>query len=123
MPATFDEMQISQLVDRFYSRARKDDLLGPIFSAAVGDNWDLHLTKMKDFWSSIMLASRKYKGNPMPAHVLLPRLAPLHFERWLALWRDTAAEVCSGPSAAIYVQKAEFMAERLLSAIELHHAG
>ncbi|MEO8724628.1 MAG: group III truncated hemoglobin [Acidobacteriaceae bacterium] len=122
MPATFDEMQISQLVDRFYSRARKDELLGPIFSDAVGDNWDLHLAKMKDFWSSIMLASRKYKGNPMLAHVLLPRLSPIHFERWLAIWRDTAAEVCSGASGAMYVQKAEFMAERLLSAIELHHA-
>lgn len=118
-----NEIEISELVERFYSRARKDELLGPVFAAAVGDNWDLHLAKMKDFWSTIMLASRRYKGNPMLAHVLLPRIGKAHFDRWLALWRETTAEVCDGASGPLYVKKAELMGERLLAAIEMQHSS
>lgn len=118
-----NELQISQLVDHFYSRARKDELLGPIFSEAVGDNWDAHLGKMKDFWSSIMLASRRYKGNPMMAHVLLPRLGKIHFDRWLALWKETTTEICGEVAGSLYMKKAELMGEQLLTAIEMHHAS
>lgn len=115
------EEQIVQLVNRFYSRVRQDELLGPVFSQAVGDDWDAHLAKMSDFWSSVVLASRRYKGNPMMAHLLLPRLHRAHFERWLKEWKNTAAEVLGEVAAAVFVKKAEYMAERLLAAIDTHH--
>jgi hemoglobin len=115
------EEEIAQLVDRFYSRVRQDEILGPIFAQAVGDDWDAHLGKMSDFWSSVVLASRRYKGNPMMAHLLLPRLSRSHFERWLKEWRNTAAEVLGEIRAAVFVKKAEYMAERLLAAIDAHH--
>jgi hemoglobin len=115
------EEQIAELVDRFYSRVRKDELLGPVFAQAVGDDWDAHLSKMTDFWSSVVLASRRYKGHPMMAHLLLPRLSRSHFERWLKEWRSTAAEVLGEIPAAVFVKKAEYMAERLLAAIDTHH--
>lgn len=117
-----NELQISELVERFYSRARQDELLGPVFAAAVGDHWDTHLAKMKDFWSTLMLATRRYKGNPMMAHMVVPGIGPAHFERWLALWRETAAQTCPAPWDALYIAKAEMIGERLLAAIASQYA-
>ena len=115
------EQQIKELVDSFYSRVRNDELLGPIFATAIGEHWEEHLAKMADFWSSVVLASRRYKGNPMLAHIALPRLGRDHFERWLLHWRATASELFGEMQASVFVSKAEFMAERLLLAIESHH--
>lgn len=110
------ETQIGELVDRFYAQVRKDEMLGPIFSEAIGDQWDSHLATMRTFWSSIMLGSAGYKGNPLAVHLRLPDLTPRHFERWLSLWRETASEVC-GDQGTVFVQRAEAIAGRLLSAV------
>ncbi len=55
----------------------------------------------------------------MMAHLGLPRLTREHFDRWLELWRQTTSEVCTEPSASVFVEKAEMIAERLLHAISL----
>jgi hemoglobin len=115
------EEQIKELVDCFYSRVREDELLGPVFADAIGENWGDHLAKMCAFWSTVVLASRRYKGNPMQVHIELPRLNENHFERWLSLWRFTTSELLGETHARIFVWKAEFIAERLLSAIDLYH--
>lgn len=117
----FSEEQIAELVDRFYARVRADEVLGPIFEAATGDGWAPHLARMRAFWSSVMLASRTYKGNPMVAHLNLPRLTREHFDRWLEMWRQTAGELCSAPAAEQFIGKAEMIAERLLGTISLYH--
>ncbi|HEY4123707.1 MAG TPA: group III truncated hemoglobin [Rhizomicrobium sp.] len=56
---------IRKLVFGFYVKVRKDDVLGPIFARAIGDDWDPHLEKMCDFWSSVMCMTGRYKGKPM----------------------------------------------------------
>lgn len=115
------EQQIAELVDTFYGRVRNDALLGPVFAAAIGDHWPEHLAKMSDFWSTVVLASRRYKGNPMLTHLSLPRLGREHFQRWLEHWRLTARELLGEVHADVFIRKAEFMAERLLLAIDTHH--
>jgi hemoglobin len=55
------EAEIDRLVRAFYRRVRSDALLGPIFNNAIQD-WDHHLGKLVDFWSSVMLGSGRYKG-------------------------------------------------------------
>jgi hemoglobin len=117
-----NETQIGELVNRFYAKARVDEMLGPVFAGAIGDRWDSHLATMKMFWSSIMLGSARYKGNPMAVHLRLPNLSPRHFERWLALWRETAAEVC-GDQGSVLVERAEAIAGRLVSAVTLGTAS
>ena len=114
------EEQISDLVDTFYTKVRADSLIGPIFDEAIGDGWDEHLVKIKSFWASVMLGARSYKGNPMMTHLNLPKLSRGHFDRWLDLWRETAAEICEEDIAALFVQKAEMIAERFLHAIILY---
>ena len=95
-----DEALVSTLVDTFYTRVRQDPLIGPVFEAAIGDDWDAHLAKLKDFWSAIALGTRRYNGRPMPAHLRLPGLTPAHFRRWLALFRETLDDVAPNPAAA-----------------------
>jgi hemoglobin len=117
------EEQIAALVDIFYSRVRQDEMLGPVFERVVGDAWEPHLEKMCAFWSSLVLASGRYKGNPMMAHLRLqPRIGIHHFERWLSLWRQTTAELFPPNVAANFVWRAENMAERVLGVIDHHHA-
>jgi len=85
------EEEISNLVDRFYAKVRRDEVIGPIFNAMI-DDWPFHLAKLKDFWSTVMLRTGRYKGDPMMAHLPLP-LDPEHFHRWLTLFAETANEV------------------------------
>lgn len=47
-----DEKMIHALVHGFYARVRQDAAIGPIFNNVIGDNWDAHLAKLCDFWSS-----------------------------------------------------------------------
>lgn len=118
---TVDENSIAGMVDTFYGAIRYDRMLGPIFEGEIGDDWGPHLAKMKAFWSSVLLASRTYKGNPMIAHLRLPRLTSAHFERWLELWGDTAAALCSKELAEVFVQRAEMIGARLLYTISQYH--
>lgn len=63
------EAAIVRLVDAFYGKMKGNPALGPIFDEAIGaEGWPMHLAKMYAFWSSVMLATGRYKGNPMAAH-------------------------------------------------------
>jgi hemoglobin len=105
---------IAELVDTFYARVRKDPLLAPIF-ARVGD-WDEHLARLRAFWSSVALMSGRYHGQPMQAHFPLS-IEPRHFDRWLALFEQTTADVCPPDAAAIFMEKARRIADSFEMAI------
>ncbi|MFV3128488.1 group III truncated hemoglobin [Niveispirillum sp. KHB5.9] len=95
-----DDAQLTRLVAAFYAKIRQDPDLGPVFNDIITD-WDHHLKLLADFWSSVMLTSGRYKGNPMAAHLRhRDQLTPARFERWLALWQETAHEVLSPDDAA-----------------------
>jgi hemoglobin len=106
-----NEDTIGTLVDAFYAKVRRDPTIGPVFNDAVRD-WDEHLATLRAFWSSVMLTSGRYKGNPMAAHMQLP-IEPAFFDRWLGLWRETTAELFAPELAAQFVQKAERIGESL----------
>ena len=107
------EPAIAMLVDRFYAKARRDPLIGPLFNEAVRD-WDEHLRRLCDFWSSVMLTTGRYKGNPMAVHLRhRAAIRPAMFERWLQLWRETARETLSARGAAGVIDKADRIAESL----------
>jgi hemoglobin len=110
------EDTIRQLVDQFYVKVRKDEDLGPVFLQAIGEDledWQPHLHKMYDFWSSIMLASGRYHGNPMQKHIALPSFDRALFDRWLELFTETALEIHPEEVAAPYLEKSRRIAESL----------
>ena len=111
------EEQLRVLVDLFYARVRADAALGPVFNDAVGD-WPEHLDRLTAFWSSVMLTSGRYKGNPMLAHLKhKSRITPALFDRWLALWAATTEEVMPPAAAAALQAKAARIAESLQLAL------
>jgi hemoglobin len=111
------EQQIRQLVDQFYASVRQDEVIGSLFNAAV-DDWPEHLERLACFWSSLMLTSGRYKGNPVAAHRRhADAITPAMFDRWLALWRETAREVLKVEDATAVIGKAERIAESLQLAL------
>jgi hemoglobin len=113
MQGQLTEAQLSELVHSFYGKVREDASLGPVFNHAISD-WPHHLGKMVDFWSSVMLTTGRYKGNPMMMHLKhVARIRPAMFERWLELWRETAREVLDEKGSAAVAAKAERIAESL----------
>ncbi|MGI9377290.1 MAG: group III truncated hemoglobin [Tsuneonella suprasediminis] len=108
-----DDAGLEKLVEAFYARVRADAELGPIFNAAI-DDWPHHLGKLSAFWSSVMLTSGRYKGQPVPAHMKhKDRITPELFDRWLGLWKQTTNELME-PDAALALQaKAARIADSL----------
>jgi hemoglobin len=108
-----DEPGLERLIPRFYARVRADDQLGPVFNDIVTD-WPDHLEKLVAFWSSVMLTSGRYKGNPVLAHTRHhSRMTPELFTRWLELWADVTNEEMTPPAAAALQAKAARIAESL----------
>ena len=106
-----DEAMIERLVRAFYARIREDALLGPIFDARIKD-WEPHLKRMCAFWSSVVLLTGRYSGQPMRMHAPLP-VDARHFDHWLGLFQETAEAVCPPEAAAHFVFRAKKIAESL----------
>jgi hemoglobin len=105
-----DEAMIDRLVQHFYAQVRLDPMLAPVFEARVGD-WEAHLRRMSAFWSSVMLRTGRYHGQPMPMHAPLPVDAS-HFDRWLALFESSARRVCDA-GADLFIERAHRIAQSL----------
>ena len=117
------EASIADLVDTFYTRIRADALLGPVFEAKIApDSWPRHLATMKRFWSSVMLSSGAYSGNPVGVHRGVPGLERPMFAHWLALFGRTAADLFDPGPAAALAEKAGRIAFSLELAV-FHRLG
>ena len=118
-----DDAMIDRLVRAFYARARTDDLLGPVFASRIAnDEWEPHIERINAFWSSVALMTGVYHGRPMQLHVGLPVDAE-HFDRWLALWEQTAREICPPAAADHFIEKARTIAQSLELGIAMHNGA
>lgn len=89
---------IKRMVDLFYGKVRKDELIGPIFNEKIKNHWPEHLAKLYSFWQGLLLGERTYSGFPFPPHAQLP-IDKEHFDRWLSLFTKTVDELFIGPVA------------------------
>lgn len=108
---------IRRLVDAFYDKVRLDAELAPIFLRAIPGDWEPHLTRMYAFWSSVMLTTGRYKGNPVVKHLVIPGIQPHLFERWLALFNETCGELFVDGVSEEFRAKAARIAESLKLAL------
>jgi hemoglobin len=106
-----DEALIDRLVRGFYVKVRADELIGPVFEARIAD-WEPHLKRMCEFWSSVALMTGRYHGQPMRVHQPLP-IDGRYFDRWLALFDATARELCTLAGAEFFIARAHRIAQSL----------
>ena len=119
-PNLYTEEEIAKLVHTFYAKARKDPSLGPIFEAHVID-WDAHFVQMTNFWSAQLRGTSRFRGAPMPKHIVLPELTAELFERWLQLFRQTTDEL-GNPSLQQQADAiASFIATRLWQGYQVNN--
>ena len=115
---SLSEDAIRRLVDCFYVKIRADAELAPVFAHAIADDqWEPHLAKMRDFWSSVMLTTGRYKGNPVALHVSVAGLEPHLFSRWLELFGETCGELFETELADAFRAKAVRIADSLKLAL------
>jgi hemoglobin len=111
------ENAIRHLIDSFYKKVGGDPELGPIFERAIAGDWGPHLATMHDFWSSVMLTSGRYKGNPVAIHLRVEGIEPQLFDRWLALFDETCREFFDNDVADAFRTKAVRIAQSLKLAL------
>lgn len=103
------------LVNTFYAKIRKDELLGTIFNSHIPEeNWAEHLSNLTDFWETNLFGIPKFKGNPSQKHVGVDRnlkysIEKSHFDHWLELWFETVDELYEGLRA----ERAKDAAQRM----------
>jgi hemoglobin len=83
------------MVDAFYEKVKKDELLSPVFAHV---DWTHHLPVMYDFWSTIVLGAQAFQRDPFQKHIPLG-LEVKHFNRWLKLFNHTIDEHFAGVHA------------------------
>lgn len=107
---------VNILVNEFYTKVRKDELLGSIFNNHIPEEqWDSHLQKLTDFWETILFGVKKFRGNPTQKHVNIDKnlnygVKQEHFGRWLQLWFETINELYNCNLANIAKESARKMA-------------
>lgn len=98
--ATTDD--IERLVVEFYGRAFQDELLRPVFVDVAQMDLAAHLPVMIEFWSTVLLGERSYRGEAFAPHAELHEKVPLtrrHFDRWVAIWHATVDDLFTGDVA------------------------
>jgi len=97
------------LINTFYEKVKKDQVIGYIFNDVAKVNWEKHLPVMYDFWENVIFFTGAYTGNPMTAHKQLHQKTPLnpeHFQEWIKLFTQTVDELFEGDKAELTKQRA-----------------
>jgi len=107
-PEGLDEALVRRVVDAFYTAARRDPLIGPVFNSIIPEeHWPAHIATIAEFWNSMLLGTGTYNGRPMPKHLAIPELDDAHFMRWLRLFRETVTRLCTPEIAALFIERSE----------------
>jgi hemoglobin len=108
------EVDIRELIPAFYAKVRCDSILGSVFERIIGGNWPTHIETVCSFWLYVTRLDRHYNAqNFMHAHLRQPIIRAELLPRWLALFRDTACELCAPAKADALTDIARRMADTL----------
>lgn len=108
---------IKLMVNTFYGRIQKNEVLGPIFEERLSGRWEQHLEKMYRFWQTILFEEHTYNGAPFPPHARMP-IDESHFIIWVQNWTETIDEFFTGPIADEAKKRGTLMAAIFNSKLE-----
>ena len=112
---TINREHIETMVNTFYSKVLKDDIVGPFFIAKLGDDmqsdyWKPHIDLLVNFWCSISLQDESYHGNPMRPHFFIGELSHKVFKQWLVLFFETVDSIFIPKLGAEFKERSEIIA-------------
>ncbi|HEX2534780.1 MAG TPA: group III truncated hemoglobin [Chitinophagaceae bacterium] len=104
---------IVQLLEAFYGRVLRDEVIGHFFTEVVPLDLEAHLPHIADFWESVLFLKPGYDKNVMAVHQQIHHLSPIrpeHLDRWVTLFRETVDAHFAGPKAELARQRAQSVA-------------
>lgn len=113
---------IELLVNTFYDKIKKDEIIGFFFNDIAKVNWNEHLPKMYQFWETLLFGQVSYKGNPMAAHFPINEIKAMekhHFDHWLKVWTATVEELFTGTKAEMAIYKAQNISQLMAYKMEM----
>ncbi len=115
---------LRQMVNLFYTKVLKDELVGPFFIERLGDDmknekWIPHLELLTNFWASIALGDFEYKGNPFAPHASMQNLSREAFSRWLELFATTLDSIYIPQIANQLKERSSVIAENFMRNLQL----
>jgi len=121
---TITKQNIRKMVDRFYSKILKDDLIADFFIEKLGDEmisdeWQHHLNLLTDFWASMTIGDGSYNGTPVKPHMHMQGLTRESFERWLQLFFETVDKLYEKEAAETFKIRSEIIANNFMKLLHL----
>lgn len=121
---TITKKNIRIMVDRFYSKILKDEMLAGFFIEKLGDEmisdeWQEHLNKLTDFWASIILGDTAYSGQPVKPHMHMEGLKRETFQQWLKLFFETVDRFYAKEAADTFKTRSEMIAANFMKLLNL----
>jgi hemoglobin len=104
---------VQWIVNTFFKKVRKDEMLSPFFADKSKTDWEDFLTVMCSFWENVLFYSGGYFGNPMQRHQEMNELltfTEIHFTRWLELFCESIDQKYTGTNAGIMKERARQIA-------------
>lgn len=121
---TNDDVRL--LVNSFYDKVRRDEVIGYIFNEIIGNDWSHHLPIMYQFWSTVLMSQPGYRGNAVAKHIEVDKRIPLkdeHYKQWLYLWTETVDHFFAGEVANEAKNRASLMMNLIGMKVEMARSG
>jgi hemoglobin len=119
-----DRADLVELLECFYKKAFKDELIGRFFTEVVPLDLETHIPIIADFWESVIFGVHAYRKNVMEVHQHIHALSAIkkeHLDRWVLLFNQNIDEHFEGNKATLMKQRAASIAT--LMDIKLNHKG
>lgn len=104
---------LEKLLENFYKKVFKDDLISHFFTDVVPLNLETHIPVIADFWESVLLDGRGYRKNVMEIHLNISekfKIEKEHLDRWVKIFSETIDELFEGAKASLAKQRAASIA-------------
>ena len=122
--AEVDLESIEIMVRAFYAKLIKDDLVGPFFIKALGDDldsgkWRSHYGTLDSFWLLMMTGEKGYMGDPYMVHAFIGTLTVEVFDRWLEIFHSQVHEQFTPEIADKFYSKSQTIARSFMESLEI----
>jgi len=112
-----DEMDIYLLIDTFYDRILKNEILSHFFQHAI-ENWPQHKQLFVKYWCKQILFKDSYDGSPLHTHIAVDHMygkgfRKSHFDEWAHIWKETVHTLFEGNKAALAIEAGQNMAKNI----------